>query len=872
MTGIQTGDTLGQYEIVSRLGAGGMATVYAARQTSLGRMVALKVLTPSLSSDEEFVRRFELEAKTVARLDHPNIVSVFDAGQSGGHLFLAMRLINGPTLAELLQQGGPMPTERVIGLLTQIAAAIDYAHGSSVIHRDIKPGNILVEPDDRASLADFGIARDTSRSQRTRAGVLAGTPEYLAPEVIRGRPASAASDLYALGVVAFQMLAGRVPFASDNEMTVLFRHVNEEPVSLATLRPDLPAHVCQAVRVMLAKDPSVRLRTGAAFAEALSGLGPILELGGGGGATEATGNVADHPAVPIASVLSGDATTASRWRRFLPVLASAGVMFAVAVAVVLASSSKPGAPTVPSRGTVSVTPGVDVRWRQAKAELNAAWAKDWPGALRVTKAFHDSAPEHSEGRDQLYLVLVVYGMTVNEAGDTTKAEELWRQAAKLLPGRTEAGDLIAGKSIILPPTSTPGPEPSPTTAPEPTEARPMVVTLTVGPSPTRRPTPTPISEEAAIADEEASAGISQLNADATALKGSQLAAASLATVQEDSNRRSKTATAQAGAGIRQSNADATALQGAQFTKTRLASQAQSATVEASKRVAEQRTATALAASQKATAQSAAQNASALAASQAQQQRNANAAAAASRQTEEARAASTPTSAPPPRPSETPVPPPTPRPQATPTTAVGVPNPRKPDQDFVGTLGATVKFEWDKTDGARSYRLYIRRMEGSQSAPESYETTSNEYVLPVSAIGQYQWEVRAVGAQGQEGDPAKWSRRFAVVAAQPTATARPVATPTVVLGVPVLLSPGAAITIIAGSMVSFSWNQVPNANSYVLVINGGSGADSFPTPNTSIRITFNPGSFGVYRWEVRAIGFNGIEGGASSQRSITVNRS
>ena len=227
MTGIQTGDTLGQYEIVSRLGAGGMAIVYAARQTSLGRMVALKVLTPSLSSDEEFVRRFELEAKTVARLDHPNIVSVFDAGQSGGHLFLAMRLINGPTLAELLQQGGPMPTERVIGLLTQIAAAIDYAHGSSVIHRDIKPGNILVEPDDRASLADFGIARDTSRSQRTRAGVLAGTPEYLAPEVIRGRPASAASDLYALGVVAFQMLAGRVPFASDNEMTVLFRHVNE---------------------------------------------------------------------------------------------------------------------------------------------------------------------------------------------------------------------------------------------------------------------------------------------------------------------------------------------------------------------------------------------------------------------------------------------------------------------------------------------------------------------------------------------------------------------------------------------------------------------------------------------------------------------
>jgi len=146
---------------------------------------------------------------------------------------------------------------------------------------------------------------------------------------------------------------------------------------------------------------------------------------------------------------------------------------------------------------------------------------------------------------------------------------------------------------------------------------------------------------------------------------------------------------------------------------------------------------------------------------------------------------------------------------------------------------------------------------------------------VSAIGQYQWEVRAVGAQGQEGDPAKWSRRFAVVAAQPTATARPVATPTVVLGVPVLLSPGAAITIVEGRDVSFSWSQVPGAYSYRLVLTKGSVVVDYPTSTTSFGVTFNPGSIGVigvWSWEVRAIGLNGIEGRASPQRIITVTRS
>ncbi len=251
-----------------------MATVYRAEQVSLGRQVALKVLSPHLEQDPSFAQRFQAEARLVASLDHPSIVPIFDMGTSEGSLFIAMKLVPGESLAHLLRRAdGPLPLERCARIVNQVGEALDHAHARGIVHRDVKPANILVEGGDRAYLSDFGIARLLEGTRLTRTGGVMGTPEYMAPEQARGEIVDFRADLYSLGVVLFELCTGRTPFAADSGWAVLNGHVNLPPPQPRGINPHISPLVEDVILQTLAKDPAERYQSGhelaAAFAAAL---------------------------------------------------------------------------------------------------------------------------------------------------------------------------------------------------------------------------------------------------------------------------------------------------------------------------------------------------------------------------------------------------------------------------------------------------------------------------------------------------------------------------------------------------------------------------------------------------------------------------
>lgn len=254
------GRRLGKYQLETLIGRGGMATVYRAHDTVLNRSVAIKVLEPSLTMDPKSVERFRREAVTAANLEHPNIVRVYDVQQEGNVHYIAMRYVQGTTLRDILQDNGPLPLETVVGIVGPVAQAIHYAHTHGVVHRDVKPGNILIEPDGSVALTDFGIARAGGSAQAglTQTGMVMGTADYLAPEQISGRPAEPRSDIYSLGVVLFEMLTGVTPFAGENTASILYRQVHDSPPTLRSLNPRLPQELQPIMDRALAKNPSLR--------------------------------------------------------------------------------------------------------------------------------------------------------------------------------------------------------------------------------------------------------------------------------------------------------------------------------------------------------------------------------------------------------------------------------------------------------------------------------------------------------------------------------------------------------------------------------------------------------------------------------------
>ncbi len=221
-----SGHVLGQYRLVERLGRGGMATVYKAYQPSLDRYVAVKVLSPFLAQNSDFVARFQREAQAIARLNHPNILPVHDYGQEGELIYIVMRYVEGGTLQDML--GRPLGLDTAVEIIAQMGGALDYAHQRGIVHRDVKPSNILMADRNWALLGDFGLARMVGASVRiTQTGVGMGTPAYIAPEQAQGIGVDARSDIYSLGIVLFEMLTGQVPFEGDSSLVVLLKHLKE---------------------------------------------------------------------------------------------------------------------------------------------------------------------------------------------------------------------------------------------------------------------------------------------------------------------------------------------------------------------------------------------------------------------------------------------------------------------------------------------------------------------------------------------------------------------------------------------------------------------------------------------------------------------
>ncbi len=268
----------GRYRILRKLGSGGMANVYLAEDEDLGRRVAIKILNDRYANDESFIERFRREAKSAAGLSHPNIVSIYDRGEAEGTYYIAMEVIEGRSLKELILTRGAVPVHQAVEYARQLLEALRFAHRHGIIHRDIKPHNVLVSADERGKsqdsrlkVTDFGIARHGA-SQMTEAGSIMGTAQYLSPEQARGAPVTAASDLYSAGIVLYELLTGKVPFGGDSAIEIAMKHVNELPRPPSQLRSEIPPELDQIVLRALAKEPEDRYQTAEEFIEDLERL------------------------------------------------------------------------------------------------------------------------------------------------------------------------------------------------------------------------------------------------------------------------------------------------------------------------------------------------------------------------------------------------------------------------------------------------------------------------------------------------------------------------------------------------------------------------------------------------------------------------
>ncbi len=251
-----------RYEIIQKVGNGGMATVYKATDLVLKRYVAVKVLRDEFTTDEEFIKRFETEAQSAARLVHPNIVSIFDVGVDNEIYYIVMELIQGKTLKEIIiEERGPLPWKWSVNVAIQIASALEMAHKNNIVHRDIKPHNIIITEDGIAKVTDFGIAKAVSNSTITAFGTTIGSVHYFSPEHARGGYTDAKSDLYSLGVVLYEMVTGRVPFDADTPVSVALKHMQEEPVPPIEENSNLPESVNKIILKALKKDPMLRYQT-----------------------------------------------------------------------------------------------------------------------------------------------------------------------------------------------------------------------------------------------------------------------------------------------------------------------------------------------------------------------------------------------------------------------------------------------------------------------------------------------------------------------------------------------------------------------------------------------------------------------------------
>ena len=274
-TDLRIGHELLGYRVEALLGKGGMGVVYRAYDRRLKRRVALKLLAPELAEDERFRERFLRESELAASLDHPGIVPIFEAGELDGQLYIAMRYVDGSDLTALLRQRGGLEPAQAVALAAQLADALDAAHERGLVHRDVKPSNVLLDERGHCYLADFGLTRRVADQDDLERGQSLGTPDYLAPEQIERADVGPAADVYSLGCLLYECLTGEPPFRRSSDFATLFAHLEEPPPSAAALRPELPVEIDAVLARALAKDPAARHATCRELVEA---AGPALGI------------------------------------------------------------------------------------------------------------------------------------------------------------------------------------------------------------------------------------------------------------------------------------------------------------------------------------------------------------------------------------------------------------------------------------------------------------------------------------------------------------------------------------------------------------------------------------------------------------------
>jgi eukaryotic-like serine/threonine-protein kinase len=341
----------GRYEIEDLVGTGGMSSVYRARDTVLERRVALKILHDHFSSDPEYVERFRREARAIARLNHPNIVTVIDRGDFQGRQFIVFELVPGDNLKDVVRRYGPLPVPEALALTHQIARGLSFAHEHGIVHRDVKPQNVILDESGSAKVTDFGIARSLEPGDGlTQTGTVLGTSDYVAPEQVSGRRVDARSDQYSLGVLLYELLTGEVPYSADNFMAVAMRHLRDPVPSVRKRRPDVPEPVDEIVAKAMAKRPEDRFPSMEAMMAALEGA-LAQETPDGDAGTEATGELPtiSKPARPVPT----------RRRRLSPLWAALLVVAAGALTLGLILANRDGGSASPEIGKVKLSAVAD---------------------------------------------------------------------------------------------------------------------------------------------------------------------------------------------------------------------------------------------------------------------------------------------------------------------------------------------------------------------------------------------------------------------------------------------------------------------------------------------------------------------------------
>jgi serine/threonine protein kinase/sugar lactone lactonase YvrE len=395
LAGFRAGSLLAGYQLVAQVGAGGMAVVFRARDERLGRMVALKILAPALASDSEFRQRFIDESRSAAVVDNPHIIPVYEAGEADGVLFIAMRFVGSGDLQGVLEREGPLAPDRAAEFVSQVASALDAAHRAGLVHRDVKPGNIMVDSaadrPDHAYLSDFGISKKVKApAGLTGTGQYLGTPVYSAPEQIRGLEVDGRTDQYALACVAYELLTGALPFERDDVLAVLSAQLSEPPPSAASRRPGLPGAADEVLARAMAKVPENRYGTCQEFADALrTALGPTPsdqpeqpDPGPGPGMGNDTAPLAPRPRRGILDRLSTTKAWTARHR--LPVLALAAAILAAAIVIpfVLKSPSNSPGPANSASPAHSSSPASPPSYSRAGLDLPSPYRGN--GVLSLT--------------------------------------------------------------------------------------------------------------------------------------------------------------------------------------------------------------------------------------------------------------------------------------------------------------------------------------------------------------------------------------------------------------------------------------------------------------------------------------------------------